>query len=98
MFHLPFKTLALAIGGAALALGSFSASAEARPQKRMVKVCRHSSGTAGLIAGGAGGAVAGHEVLGGPIGTIAGAVGGAFAGRAVDRSMTAQKRCRYVRR
>ena len=57
--------------------------------------CRHSSGTTGLVAGGAGGALLGNSVLGhGALGTVAGAVGGAFAGRAIDRSMTAKERCR----
>lgn len=57
--------------------------------------CRHSSGTTGLIAGGAGGALLGNSVLGhGALGTVAGAVGGAFAGRAIDRTITAKDRCR----
>lgn len=56
--------------------------------------CRHSSGTTGLVAGGAGGAVAGASVIGGPVGVVAGAVGGALAGRAVDRTITAPRRCR----
>ena len=59
----------------------------------------YSSGTTGLIAGGATGAVVGSKVLGGGIvGTAAGAVGGAFAGRAVDRTITAKKRCHNYRR
>lgn len=61
------------------------------------KVCRHSSGTTGLVAGGVGGAVAGSALGGGVLGTVVGGVGGAFAGRAIDRSITAKKRCRYVR-
>jgi len=57
--------------------------------------CRHSSGTTGLVAGGAGGALLGNSVLGhGALGTVAGAVGGAFAGRAIDRTITAKQRCR----
>lgn len=57
--------------------------------------CRHSSGTTGLVAGGAGGALLGNSVLGhGALGTVAGAVGGAFAGRAIDRTVTAKDRCR----
>ena len=60
------------------------------------KVCRHSSGTTGLIAGGAGGAVAGSSLIGGgALGTVAGAVGGALAGRAIDRTLTAKNRCYY---
>ena len=60
------------------------------------RTCRYSSGTTGLVAGGVGGAVVGSKVLGGPVGAIAGAVGGAVAGRAIDRNMTAHRRCRIV--
>ena len=57
--------------------------------------CRYSSGTTGLVAGGVGGALLGRSILGhGALGTIAGGVGGAFGGRAIDRSITAKKRCR----
>lgn len=60
------------------------------------KVCRHSSGTTGLVAGGVGGALAGQGLLGhGILGTVAGAAGGAFAGRAVDRTISAKNRCYY---
>ena len=56
--------------------------------------CRHSSGTTGLIAGGVGGAVLGNAVGGGLLGTLAGAGAGALGGRAIDRTMTADRRCR----
>lgn len=57
--------------------------------------CRHSPGNAGLIAGGVGGALVGRSILGhGLLGTVAGGVGGAFAGRAIDRTLTAHRRCR----
>jgi hypothetical protein len=57
--------------------------------------CRHSDGTTGLIAGGVGGALVGNAVIGhGALGAIVGGVGGALGGRAIDRSMTAGKRCR----
>ena len=60
------------------------------------KVCRHSSGTTGLVAGGVGGALLGQSVFGhGALGTIAGGVGGAFGGRAIDRTITARQRCSY---
>lgn len=79
---------------ATLATTTISESADARRYARhAVRTCRHSSGTAGLIAGGAGGALVGKAVLGGPVGIVAGAVGGAFAGRAIDRTITAKKRC-----
>jgi hypothetical protein len=58
------------------------------------KYCRYSSGATGLVAGGVGGAVVGSKVLGGGLlGVAAGAVGGAVAGRAIDRSMTKNRRC-----
>lgn len=59
--------------------------------------CTHSAGTAGLVAGGVGGAIVGGELIGhGAAGPILGAVGGALGGRAIDRSMTAHRRCRWV--
>lgn len=62
------------------------------------RYCRRSSGTTGLVAGGVAGALVGRSVLGhGLLGTAGGAVGGALAGRAIDRSMTARRRCRYYR-
>ncbi|MBU6268389.1 MAG: hypothetical protein KGN34_12670 [Sphingomonadales bacterium] len=65
--------------------------------KAVVKRCRKSSGTTGLIAGGVVGAVAGGSVIGGGIaGPLIGAAGGALAGRAIDRTITAKKRCTYV--
>ncbi|MGR6330746.1 hypothetical protein ACU5AX_16920 [Sphingomonas sp. XXL09] len=60
-----------------------------------VRRCTHSGGTTGLVAGGVGGALVGNSILGhGALGTIGGAVGGALAGRAVDRTITAHRRCR----
>jgi hypothetical protein len=80
----------------ALAVVAAPIAAEARPAKRVVKVCRKSSGTAGLIAGGAGGALLGHAALGGPVGMVAGAVGGArvapLTARSRPRSAAAMSR------
>ena len=60
------------------------------------KYCRRSPGSAGLVAGGVGGAVVGSQIIGhGLLGVAAGAVGGAVAGRAIDRSATAHRRCYY---
>ena len=62
---------------------------------RHYRSCRRSPGNTGLIAGGVGGALVGRSVLGhGLLGTAAGAVGGALAGRAIDRGVTARRRCR----
>ena len=47
--------------------------------------CKKSSGTTGLIAGGAGGALAGSALGGGTLGTIAGGVGGALLGKHLDK-------------
>ena len=60
------------------------------------KYCRHSSATTGAVAGGVGGAVLGSQVLGhGLLGIGAGAVAGVVAGKAVDRTLTARRRCYY---
>jgi hypothetical protein len=77
------RNLLMARGALSLAIPTTMAfptgKAEARKQhysgktSSHKKVCRKSSGTTGLVAGG---------------------VGGAFAGRAIDRTITAKKRCR----
>ncbi len=99
--------LAMAVSLAATTATSFSVPADAATRRHhyysrthySYKVCRRSSGTTGLVAGGVGGALVGRSVLGhGLLGTAAGAVGGAVAGRAIDRSMTAHRRCHWVRR
>jgi len=60
------------------------------------KYCRHSSATTGAVAGGVGGAVLGSQVLGhGLLGIGAGAVAGVVAGKAIDRTLTARRRCSY---
>jgi hypothetical protein len=61
------------------------------------RVCTKSKGTAGLIGGGVVGAVVGGKAIGhGVLGPIIGAAGGALAGRAVDRTITAKRRCHWV--
>lgn len=57
--------------------------------------CTHSGGTTGAVVGTGAGLLAGRGVLGhGALGTVAGGVGGFFAGRAIDRTITAHRRCR----
>jgi uncharacterized protein YcfJ len=105
------RTLLLALGAAAMAVplsaplpivGATQADAKAKKRyhsRAYYKSCRYSKGTTGLVAGGVTGAVVGGKVIGhGVAGVAAGAVGGALAGRAADRTITAKKRCRYVRR
>ncbi|WP_404371888.1 glycine zipper 2TM domain-containing protein [Sphingomonas sp. MMS24-J45] len=61
------------------------------------RYCRHSDGTTGLIAGGLGGALLGNSLAGRgdkTLGTVLGGVAGAFGGRAIDRTLTADRRCR----
>ena len=81
---------------------SFSTAAEARHRHHYYgassghRYCRHSPATTGAIAGGVGGAVIGSQVLGhGLLGAAAGGVGGLIAGKAIDRSLTAHRRCYY---
>ena len=104
------RTLLLALGAAAMAVplstplpvvGAAKADARTRHyhSRAYYRSCRHSSGTTGLIAGGAAGAAVGSSVIGhGIVGPAAGAVGGALAGRAVDRTVSAPKRCRNYAR
>ncbi|QJU57958.1 hypothetical protein HL653_09265 [Sphingomonas sp. AP4-R1] len=53
--------------------------------RRYYQNCKRSSGTTGLIAGGAGGAVLGNVLGGGTLGTVAGGVGGALLGKHLDK-------------
>jgi hypothetical protein len=52
---------------------------------RYYRHCKRSSGTTGLIAGGAGGALVGNALGGGVLGTVAGGVGGALLGKHLDK-------------
>jgi len=93
-----FGTAALAIATLSSVVATSPADARRHHYRNRTyysqKVCRHSNGSAGLIAGGVGGALVGRSVLGhGLLGTAGGAVGGALAGRAIDRSLTARQRC-----
>ena len=93
-FSLAVPAAVVVTGGAGIANArTYSGSS------RVYKSCRHSSGTTGLVAGGVGGAIVGSKVIGGGIvGPLVGAVGGALGGRAIDRTISAKKRCTYVRR
>lgn len=97
------RNLAMIAAAAALAIPTSFAmptsGADARRTthshyKHRAKRCRYSSGTTGLVAGGVGGAVVGNALGGGLLGTVAGGAAGALGGRAIDRSITAKKRCR----
>jgi outer membrane lipoprotein SlyB len=97
-----FSNLTAAAALAAVTATSFALPADAAKRKRyygntqVVKVCRQSPATTGTIAGGVGGAILGSKELGGGLlGTAAGAVAGAVAGRAVDKTITAKRRCYY---
>lgn len=103
------RSLILALGAAAMTvpmsaalpvLGAAKAEAKAKRyhSRAYYRSCRYSKGTTGLVAGGVTGAVVGGKAIGGVGGVAVGAVGGALAGRAVDRTITAKRRCRYVRR
>ncbi|RYY32353.1 MAG: hypothetical protein EOP59_19295 [Sphingomonadales bacterium] len=106
LFTLAAFAIAVPVG---VSLPTDSAQAQSRSSRyyagtnyskaRYIKKCRRSSGTTGLIAGGVAGAIAGPAIVGGGLlGTAAGAVGGALGGRAIDRTITAKQRCRYIRR
>ena len=54
--------------------------------------CSGGNGAVGTVAGGAGGALLGHAVLGGPVGIVAGGVGGALLGRHLDKVNTRHRK------
>jgi len=53
--------------------------------------CSGGNGAVGTVAGGVGGAVIAHAVVGGPVATIAGGVGGALLGRHLDKQHTRKR-------
>ena len=83
------KVLFAAIGMALIAPVTVSAPVSAKTYKGDRKDyryrCKKSDHAVGTVAGGAGGAVAGAAIIGGPIATIAGGVGGALLGRHIDK-------------
>ena len=95
------RTLIAAFAAAALIVPA-TVPADAKPRKssahrhyyKKKPVCRRSKAEAGGVVGGVGGAVAGAALGGGILGTVAGGVGGVVAGKAVDRTLTAKRRCR----
>ncbi len=88
--------LALATLSLTLPTAAFADNTRVYHGRTYYKHCRHSSGTAGLVAGGVGGAIVGGSVIGGGLaGPLIGGVAGALGGRAIDRSMTAKRRCSY---
>jgi uncharacterized protein YcfJ len=95
------RPLILAFAAVSVAAAPVAASAESKrstTQRHVYKgqkVCRHSKAEAGAVVGGVGGAVAGAALGGGILGTVAGGVAGVVGGKAIDRTMTAKKRCTY---
>ena len=61
---------------------------------RYYQQCRRSSGTTGLLAGGAGGALIGSALGGSTLGTLLGAVGGGLLGRQLDKRHDAEQNYR----
>lgn len=57
--------------------------------------CSGGNGAVGTVAGGVGGAVISHAIIGGPVATVAGGVGGALLGRHLDKQHTRHRQgCR----
>lgn len=56
--------------------------------------CKRSSGTTGLLAGGAGGALIGGALGASPLGIILGAVGGGLLGKHLDKQHDAEQNYR----
>ena len=99
-----FSKMMMATAISATTMTGIASPAEARHNRKHYyshaaynhRYCRHSSATTGAVAGGVGGAVLGSQVLGhGLLGVGAGAVAGVVAGKAIDRTLTARRRCSY---
>lgn len=100
------RTLFLGLGAAAVAATSLAVPTAADARKHYSRTyngrgsrtyCTHSGGTTGAVVGGVGGALIGNGIAGHGdklLGTVAGGVAGAFGGRAIDRTITAKRRCR----
>ncbi|MBN8808482.1 MAG: glycine zipper 2TM domain-containing protein [Sphingomonas sp.] len=59
--------------------------------------CRRSNGTTGLVVGGVAGALVGNGIAGRGdklLGTVVGGAAGALGGQAIDKTVTAKRRCR----
>ena len=57
--------------------------------------CSGGNGLVGTVAGGAGGAILGKVLIGGPVAIVAGGVGGALVGRHLDKQHTRKRQgCR----
>jgi len=54
--------------------------------------CGGGNGAVGTVAGGVGGGLIGHAIIGGAVGIVAGAVGGGLLGRHFDKRHTRHRR------
>ena len=100
------RNLFLGLGAAALTATTLVIPTSAEARKHYYRTyngrgghtyCTRSGGTTGAVVGGVGGALLGNGIAGRGdklLGTVAGGVAGAFGGRAIDRTITANRRCR----
>ncbi len=98
------RNFMLSMGAAALTASALvvPTAADARKHYRSYKgnggrtYCTRSGGTTGAVVGGVGGALIGNGIAGRGdklLGTVVGGVAGAFGGQAIDRALTAKRRC-----
>jgi hypothetical protein len=99
ILRLAALSLAIPTGGLAIAAPADAATTRHHYSGRTAyahKYCRRSPASTGAVAGGIGGAVVGSQVLHhGLLGFGAGAIAGVVAGKAIDRTLTAKRRCYY---
>lgn len=96
------RNFMLSMGAAALTASALMVPTAADARKRYYygkggrTYCTRSGGTTGAVVGGVGGAVLGNSIAGRGdklLGTVVGGVAGAFGGQAIDRTITAKRRC-----
>jgi len=100
------RKILLALSAATMVASSMIPLAPAEARKHQYRewrgrdgrtYCRRSNGTTGMVVGGVAGALIGNGIAGRGdklLGTGVGAVAGVFGGRAIDRTITAKRRCR----
>ena len=91
------KKLSVAAMASLLALTAIQPAAVSAREEHVHRGnhCSGGNGLVGTVAGGAGGAVLGKVLIGGPVGIVAGGVGGALLGRHLDKQHTKKRQgCR----
>jgi len=90
--NLTLAVLATVLSVSAIAPETANARRHYVHRGHAVHRCSGGNGAVGTVAGGVGGGVIAHAVVGGPVATVAGAVGGGLLGRHLDKQNVRHRR------